>query len=574
MMHPRPAAALVAAIAVVTASLAACAGEPPKARTPAAPVASPTTIVTAPAGAPAPNPPAGTRLATFTTADFSGPSVCASCHANMRDETGTDVSVPEDWRATMMANAARDPVWQAKVSSEIARNPELTAVIEEKCTTCHMPMAETQAVAFGQPVTALGDGFLDPTHELHDAAMDGVSCTLCHQVSDANLGTMDGFSGHYVVDTSTEAPNRIIHGPYEQPFARPMQNMSGYSPAFGAHMLTAQHCATCHNLYTPYVDSAGTVLGEFPEQTPYTEWANSRYSAEATSCQECHMPLADGAVVISNRPGRLAPREPFFQHVLVGGNSLMLGILATWGGDMEAGADAAALEDKAALTADQVAGATADLALESLVLADGTLEADLRVSTLTGHKFPTSFPSRRAWLHVTVTDSAGTIVFESGARSPDGAIAGNAADEDPATFEPHHDVITSPDQVQIWEPIMGNSDGDVTYTLLRAARYLKDNRLLPEGADKPALPADIAVAGAAAGDSDFVGGGDVVTYRVEVGDGVAPFTLSAEVLYEPLSYRFVADLLADGTALTERFGGYWGAADRTPLQVAVAEGTT
>ncbi|MGM0384659.1 MAG: hypothetical protein ACQERF_01565 [Actinomycetota bacterium] len=569
-MHPRSAAALVAPVVVVATCLAACVSEPAKTRTSPG---SPTTVVTVPAGAPAPNPPAGTRLATFTTADFSGPSVCASCHTGMRDESGADVTVPEDWRATMMANAARDPVWQAKVSSEVARNPGLTTVIEEKCTTCHMPMAETQAVALGQPVTALGDGFFDRDHDLHAAAIDGVSCTLCHQVSDTNLGTMEGFSGHYTVDTTTEAPNRIIHGPYEQPFGRPMQNMSGYTPAFGAHMLTAEHCATCHNLYTPYVDATGTVLGEFPEQTPYTEWENSRYATEATSCQECHMPLAAGGVVISNMPRRLAPREPFFQHVLVGGNSLMLGILATWGGDMEAGADAEAFVEKSALTAEQVSGRTAALTLEDLDLTDGTFEADLRVVTLTGHKFPTSFPSRRAWLHVTVTDSAGAVVFESGAPTADGAITGNAADEDPAGFEPHHDVITSPDQVQVWEPIMGNSDGEVTYTLLRAASYLKDNRLLPEGADKPTLPADIAVYGAAAGDADFVGGGDVVTYRVAVGDGVAPFTLSAELLYEPLSYRFVTDLLSDGTDLTERFGGYWDAAERTPLQVAFVEGT-
>lgn len=54
-----------------------------------------------------------------------------------------------------------------------------------------------------------------------------------------------------------------------------------------------------------------------------------------------------------------------------------------------------------------------------------------------------------------------------------------------------------PDQVRIYEPIMGHSDSAVTYTLLRAAKYLKDNRLLPPGFVKQDAPVDIAVYGAA-----------------------------------------------------------------------------
>jgi len=116
---------------------------------------------------------------------------------------------------------------------------------------------------------------------------------------------------------------------------------------------------------------------------------------------------------------------------------------------------------------------------------------------------------------------------------------------------------------------MGNSDGQVTYTLLRGAVYLKDNRLLPAGADKAQLPADIAVYGEAVSDSNFVGGSDLVTYQVDVTGAQGPFTITAELLYEPLSYRFVQDLLIDETSLTARFGGYYVLADKTPLVVAV-----
>jgi hypothetical protein len=514
-----------------------------------------------------------TVLSVFTTADFSGPGTCTLCHEGLLDEARADVSLTTAWRSTMMANAAKDPVWQAKVSSEVARFPALQAVIEKKCVTCHMPMAKTQAEVEGQTVAAQGDGFFDPAHALHKAGIEGVSCTLCHKIGEVNLGTMESFTGGYNVDTSTDPPNREALGPYKQPFGRPMQMHTDFVPVYGAQTEAAELCATCHNLYTPYVDAQGNVLGEFPEQTPYTEWQNSSFGG-AVPCQGCHMPQATGGVVISPMPGGLAPRQPFYQHWFVGGNALMLQILADWGGELEVTADAAHFDTTLARVIDQIGERTARLTVENLELDDGILTASLKVTAQTGHKFPTSFPSRRAWLHVTVADAAGKVIWESGARNPDGTISGNAADASPAAFEPHYDIITQPDQVQIYEPIMGDHEGQVTYTLLRAAQYLKDNRILPAGSEKDALPAEIAVYGEAAGDANFSGGSDLATYSLDVRDATGPFTVSAELLYEPLSYQFVVDLLADETELTERFGGYYRETDRTPLVVASIEPAT
>ena len=74
-------------------------------------------------------------------------------------------------------------------------------------------------------------------------------------------------------------------------------------------------------------------------------------------------------------------------------------------------------------------------------MADGRLDADVVVRNLTGHKLPTGYPSRRVWLHVTVRDAAGAVVFESGAVEPTGAIAGNDNDADRERVEPHYDEI-------------------------------------------------------------------------------------------------------------------------------------
>jgi hypothetical protein len=512
---------------------------------------------------------ASVALSVFTTDDFVGSGLCVMCHEALVDSAGADVSITNDWRSTMMANAAKDPAWRAKVASEAARNPALKDVIEEKCARCHTPMAETQAETLGAPVALSDDGFLSPANPLHEAAQDGVSCSLCHQIQPDNLGTPESFSGGYEIDTRTEPPNRIMFGPYENPFGRPMQMHTGYLPAFGEHTNAAAFCGTCHNLITPYVDAAGQIAGEFAEQMPYTEWQNSAFG-QGVACQACHMPQAAGGVVISPMPGRLAPREPFFKHHFVGGNRFMVTLLKDHAAELGVTADAAQLDATAARTAEQL-GRGAGLTLDSAAREGNVLTIQMQVSPATGHKFPTSFPSRRAWLHVTVTDAAGKVVFESGRPEANGAIQGNAADADPAAYEPHYDIITAADQVQIYEPIMGDTEGKVTYTLLRAATYVKDNRLLPGGADKARLPPEIAVQGEAAGDANFAGGGDQITYRVDLASAKGPFTVQAEMLYQALSYRFVQDMLADSGESGQAFGGYFAAADHTPDRVAAVE---
>ena len=524
-------------------------------------------------GTPTPVPVAAAAvvLSDFVTEDFVGSGLCVMCHEALVDSTGADVSITNDWRSTLMANAAKDPAWRAKVASETARNPALKDVIEKKCATCHTPMAEKQAETLGAPVALSADGFLNPMNPLHEAAQDGVSCSLCHQIQPDNLGTTKSFSGGYTIDTRTEPPDRVMFGPYETPFGRPMQMHTGYVPTFGEHTNSAAFCGTCHNLITPYVDAAGQIAGEFPEQMPYTEWENSAFG-QGVACQSCHMPQAAGSVVISPMPGMLGPREPFFQHQFVGGNRFMVTLLKDHAAELGVTAAAAQLDATAARTTEQL-GRGAGLTLKSANREGDTLAIQLQVSPATGHKFPTSFPSRRAWLHVTVADAAGQLVFELGRPEPDGSIEGNAADADPAAYEPHYDVITAADQVQIYEPIMGDTEGKVTYTLLRAAAFLKDNRLLPAGADKASLPPEIAVQGAAAADANFVGGGDQVTYRVDVASAKGPFTVQAELLYQPLAYRFVQDMLADSGESGQAFGGYFAAADHTPDRVAAVEPT-
>lgn len=516
----------------------------------------------------------GQPLARFETAAFSGSGNCAVCHNNLSDAAGNDVSIANQWRATMMAHAARDPFFLASVQSEVLQNPALSAVIEEFCANCHMPMARTQAVAVGGVGAILGGGFINPDNDLHEAAQDGVSCTLCHQIQDDFLfGGPSSFNGGYVIDTSTDSPDRIIFGPYAVPQeTEVMQGAVGFIPAGGEHIMDSGLCATCHTLFTPVVDGEGQLTGEtFPEQVQFLEWQFSEFGdgiGEDRSCQACHMPDAEGEVVLSLVPTNLSGREPFAQHVFLGGNVFMLRLLRDNSEELGLTASTEQFDDAIARTEEFLATETATLAFQDVRQQGGGLVATVMLTNHCGHKLPTGFPSRRAWIHFTVRDGTNTVVFESGAPLPDGRIAGDDADVDAGAFESHHDVIVGEDQVQIYQSIMENTDGEPTYVLLRAANYAKDNRLLPSGFNKNGASADIAVVGSAATDTDFRGGSDEVTYNIDLGETTGPFTVTAELLFQSVSYRFVEQLRAEDGDLTRDFVRFFDAADRTPALIA------
>lgn len=517
----------------------------------------------------------GLPLVSTVHDDFVGSANCAACHSAMTDGSGRDVSIDTHWRSTMMANSAKDPLWQAKVSSEVLRNPALQSVIEEKCATCHMPMAATQAKAQGSPVKILGtDGFLNDAHPLHDLAMDGVSCSACHQISDTNLGQQASFSGGYTIDTSTNAPDRLIYGPFANPFTNQMRNNLGFTPVEGAHTIQSGLCGTCHTLETPYVDATGAVVGTFPEQMTYLEWKHSLYNSTAPAgreCQECHMPAANGGVVLSNRGGpglNLEARSPFGQHHFVGGNEFMLKLMSANLEELELTASTQQLEDTRVRLITQMESATARLSVAGVHAGTDTLELGLLVKNLVGHKFPSGFPSRRTWLHVTVTDANDEVIFESGRPDATGRIEGNDADFIEGGCEPHYQRVTSPEQVQIYESVMENTDGEVTYTLLRGAAYRKDNRLLPQGFDIASADPRIAVFGGAAGDPDFTGGEDKISYRVTTGGAPGPYLVDVELCYQSVSAAFATDLREDSTNEILRYITMHDAADHTPVTVA------
>ena len=482
----------------------------------------------------------------------------------------------------MMANATRDPLWRAEVSVEMAATPALARQISTKCMSCHAPMAERDPASQGAPLSVED---LSGTDRRAHLALDGVSCTACHQL-EPSPNVEATFNGGYRFNSRRE-----IYGPHDAPYAQPMSLRTGFVPVQGNHILESSNCASCHTLYTQAVRADGTPTGgQIAEQTPYLEWRNSEYSTERTnpgagarSCQDCHTPSDDeDGNPIQTRLARdgqgdfpIAPRSPFGRHVFLGGNTLIPQLLRDHRNDLHPLAPDAALNAVIEATRRQLKERTARVVLTAMNRVGNLLQISARAENQTGHKFPTGHPTRRAWLHMRVANRAGRVVFESGRPDGEGRILDAQGALLPSEAaggptQPHYTRITQSGQVQIYQALMKDEANRVTFLLLRGEGYAKDNRLLPRGwTDAGPNASDTAPQGVGA-DADFLGGSDTVIYQVEAPSEDGPYAIELRLLYQPLSSRFAEELFRYRTPEVDAFKSYYRAADRRAEEVSTA----
>ena len=484
----------------------------------------------------------GALFAQTSESSFVSSQVCADCHswlyapaAVVNSETAgaqSNLQAAIDpasvapfalWSSSMMSHSSVDPYWRAKVRFEGAENPAAVAVIENTCLSCHAAGQQYDLGRGGAPMR------LD---QVQGIGLEGVTCTVCHQIDPENLGTRDSFVAGFKINDRQE-----IYGPHRNPFTMPMLTRAGRTPVYSEHMLESDLCGTCHTVITPVLDASGQARGEFLEQGTYLEWLASSYPEQDKTCQSCHMPLlrdANGDPVrqyIAHSPqggffAQISPREPFAQHSFRGANVQMLTLLAEQlPGERE-------ILQNAAARAQALLAESMELSVSGTE-GGGVIEARVHVRNLAGHKLPSGFPSRRLWLRVTATDSAGATVFESGAYDP---ASGELLSHEHGVVEPHHNLINSPAQTMIYEAETSDPSGAHTHSLLRASGFLKDNRILPAGFDEAriSIPGtegfSLAPVGVE-GDSDFGPGSDTVLYRFRV-SGAGPWTVAVEALYQ------------------------------------------
>lgn len=460
---------------------------------------------------------------------FESAGVCSLCHSRIPDPgAGRQNVAPHAlWRGSMKANSARDPYWKAKVREEAALNPSAAAIIEDTCLSCHAPM---QQYEYRGRRTRMRLANLDSNGE------EGVTCTVCHQIQSVGLGRKSSFTAGFVIGSDDR-----IFGPHADPFAMPMMHHTGYIPTQSKHVLDSSLCGSCHTVITPTLDADGRIAGEFVEQAPYLEWLASAYASEGRACQSCHMPVLDEPSYIAHRPPGgpfppTSPRSPFGRHSFAGANvrgAAMLAALLPGQADV--------LQLAGARAADMLSRAVS-LKLASKRGQDGA-EVAVEVRNLTGHKLPTAYPSRRIWLHLTALDAQGRTVFESGAPGT------------PIVDQPHYRRISSARQTMVYEAEHADLSGGPTHSLLRAAAYRKDNRILPRGFVSEtrlpdAMPASsIAPVGVGA-DPDFLPGSDRVIYQIPA----SAVRVAVEALYQSIKPDHAAGPSAGDNSDAKRFG--------------------
>ncbi len=467
---------------------------------------------------------------------FTASGNCKMCHngnSGANTYRGEDVSQPSTWRATMMSNSSADPFWRAKVDAELmsVKSKVIQKAASDLCLKCHSPMGYTQSVADGKSAEYTTEKSYSDL-----LATDGVSCALCHQIQPDNLGLQESYKGNYKI-----GKERMIFGPYKD-VKTPKGLHEEFKPVFGEHLNRSEFCAVCHTVITPRVTENEEISGEFLEQTPYIEWKNSGYPESGINCQSCHMPAIESPIDIASVPADdTTKRTPFYRHQFVGGNASLQKIFTKNADELKLKSSPSFHDSKLKETIANLQDNALSLSGEAKLNGEN-LEIKVKLENQAGHKLPTGIPFRRMWVHLTVKDSKGGIVFESGAYDAEGKIIGT--DENHYL---HYPEITKPEQVQIYEGVMADASGKRTFSLLKADRYVKDNRIPPSGFTSVHPSYDTCrIIGNANEDPDFNkdakgnegAGSDIVTYKIS-GIKETGFDIKVEVLYQSFTPEMV-----------------------------------
>ncbi len=426
----------------------------------------------------------GTQELTLNV-DLAGGDSCSTCHGNYDDA----IEPYSNWAASMMGQAARDPMWYAALA--IANQD--AAFVGDYCIRCHSPNAWLDGKS--QPTDA-------SAFDLFNGDFDGVGCHFCHRMVDPiyepenpadDQGILsalttpvptDPHTAHFVVD-----PDDNRRGPFD------------LGPSFGYHEWRqspfhrdSAMCGTCHDVGNPafsrqadgsYKLNASDAqhptherADYFPEQRTYSEWLGSQFAKEeiemgglfggnktaVSSCQDCHMPDASGQAAGPIWGAQFRDDLPL--HQFNGANTWVLRAIRGLYPDWQTGLTPSTVDASINRTKQMLQNAAE---LEAFVRNNRLV---VRVINNSGHKLPTGYTEgRRMWLNVRYLDGGGQVLAERGRYNLNTA-----------------DLVTN--NTTVWEAEFGLDEYMAGVTGLPAGKsfhlalvntILKDNRIPPRG---------------------------------------------------------------------------------------------
>ena len=522
------------------------------------------------------------RSATNSPKHFVTSDQCTGCH----DATGTiepttvdeprmlwpdalanpmvNVSPNGEWRFSMMGLSGRDPIFFSQLNSENSLHPKLEdhpknarPFVQDLCLSCHGVMGERQ---FKMDTGGLftRDHLLDPHSPYGALGRDGVSCAACHHIAADGLGKSETFTAKFHLGPVDE-----IYGPFHDNVQTvSMKNALGVTPkATEKNQIESSNlCGSCHTIVLPVYDKAGRRVtrggqpATFYEQTTYLEWLNSSFTDQ--SCQSCHMPnnykgnplsykianIEDNTFppVEYRTPDNdiaLTKRDEYHRHTLLGINIFGLEMFKQFRSELglyqqdpmlrNPDNTIPGIDTAIASSLESATQKTAEVRVQSFTREANRLVADVQVTNLAGHSFPSGVGFRRAFLDFEILDDQNHVLWESGRSNDSGVIVdGHGLPLETEFFLPwqqrfqtHHwlkNPIRREDQVQIYEELVRNPEGFLTTSFISLDHKVKDNRLQPHGWSS---------SGPYANDTGPVGTGDDPNYKDGSGSSVVRYEI-------------------------------------------------
>lgn len=366
---------------------------------------------------------------------FKISKACADCHPTQYSQ----------WRESMHSRSFVDPFYRAILK---AASVEGGPIMDRLCVGCHTPVGTVTEFLW---VKSTGEVVSD------DRVNEGVSCDVCHSISDVRhlkKGEQPGNAG-FIIDTGGTK-----YGPYDDA-------VSDFHPTKYSELHTkSEFCAACHNIYHPttHTNIART----------YDEWKESIYASNSIECQDCHMAPPELVVPIARdlkKPALVGSssawdtfRTPFFPHYFTGADVAM----STHLGMKIEPEDAKTLLRAAALLS--VEGVSFDPQAKKLAFSVAIK------NERAGHNLPTGMTEiRQMWTEVVVRDmgDGGRVLWSVGTLDEKGYL-----DRDTVLYGAH----------------ALNSKGEPTWKPWEVAKILFDNSIPPKSTSRDDHTVDVSAA--------------------------------------------------------------------------------